>query len=228
MTLDGMFESFKKYGFVFDDEKYHIGEISPVTHLQKVAPNEWREPKFDAKGNHFELTSSGDVNFGEVTQEMADAMGTKVPAPIRYSSGDTEYGKKHLDEWHLQDLYAYGYDNSNDFVEDIAKNFDEIYQGKQEKDAQGNIKRNTFILTIKKSKAILYIELYKANGENYYSVNSGGIVGKNRYKKTKENNRLWNRPTTDSQAADALAGVNACPLYIRNETSKAALPSSLV
>ena len=241
MTLREQFESLKQYGYVCDNKtdangNEHSGENGQFvkkgggqTSSEKKEDNtetKNEDPKVDDKGYPFEKTSSGDVNFGEVTQEMADAMGTGVAAPIRFSSGNSDYGKKHLEEWHMQDIYAYNYDSSNEFVEDIAKNFDEIYQGKQEKDEAGNITRNTFILAIHKTNAVLYIELRKAEEEDYYSVNSGGIINTSRYAKTKEKNRIWNRPTTDSQVADTLAGVNACPLYVRNETSKAAAPTN--
>lgn len=239
MTLREQFESLKYNGFVCDNkvdangcehsgaDGQFVKKSGGQTSSEKEKDNtKTKEPKMDAEGHPFETTSSGDLNFGEVTQEMADKIGTGVAAPIRYSSGTNDYGKKHLEEWHLDDIHAYGYDSSNDFVEDIAQNFDEIYQGNQEKDEAGNITRNTFILTIKKSNAILYIELKKAEDEDYYSVNSGGIIDKRRYRKTKEKNRIWNRPITDSQVADTLAGVNACPLYVRNETSKTALPTN--
>lgn len=232
MTLTEQFISIKKYGYVLDNKTDANGMEHSGANGQFVEKGgsgesqKSKSPKKDDKGHEFETTSGGSLNFGNVTQEMADAMGTGVAAPIRFSSGDNDYGKKHLDEWHLTDIQAYGYDTSNDFVEDIAKNFDEIYQGKQEKDENGDVTRNTFILTIRKSNALLYIELKKADDEDYYSVGSGGIIDKRRYKKTKKENRLWNRPTTDSQVADTLAEVNACPLYVRNETSKAAMPSS--
>lgn len=238
MTLTEQFEHFKLYGYVCDaddlpprrwaDGKMHVkkGGDWRVVPEGKEKSKRTEDPKVDDKGYPFEKTSDGDMNFGEVTQEMADAMGTGVAAPIRYSSGNYDYGKKHLEEDHLYDIEAYGFKTSNDFVEYVAQNFDEIYQGNQETDETGNVTRNTFVLTIHKSNMILYIELRKTNDEDYYSVGSGGIVNTKRYSKTKEKNKIWNRPTTDSQVADALAGVHACPLYIRNMASKAALPTN--
>jgi len=45
MTIQSMFYSLKKYGFVQDGEKYKVGDISEKTGLEKVAEGEWREPK---------------------------------------------------------------------------------------------------------------------------------------------------------------------------------------
>ena len=230
MTLTEQFYSLKNYGYVHDaepgdishwesDDKDHRKQIDgswPV-----VGSGDDRIGK-DDKGYEFETTSSGSINFGKVTKEMADAMGTKVVAPIRYSSGNFEYGKKHLEENHLYDIEAYGFKSSNQFVEYVAQNFNEIYRG--QKYEENGKERQTYLLAIKNSKFTLYIELRKNDEEDYYSVGSGGIISHSKEKK--EKNRLWSRSTQDSQVADALAGVCACPLFIRNGASQAAMPSS--
>ena len=234
MTLREQFESLKQNGYISDsddlpprrwgDGKLHEkkgGKWHEVSEGNEKS-EEKKEPKVDDKGHPFEVASNGSINFGEVTQKMADAMGTGVAAPIRYSSGDFEYGKKHLEENHKNDIFAYGFDTSNDFVEYVAQNFDEIYKGKTYKE-KGK-ERKTWLLAIKDTKFTLYIELRKLEEDDYYSVGSGGIISHAKEKTDK--NRRWSRSTRDSQVADALAGVCACPLFIRNETSEAAMPSS--
>ena len=193
MTLGALFLQ-AKYGYILDNKtdangvehgnngqfvsKGGNGGESKKTRKKDTSTAKAKEKRLDAKGNAFELTSSGKIDFGYITKQMAAAMGTNKAAPIRYSSGNLWYGKKHLEENHGDDLLGY-FETSNDFVELMANNFDEIYQGSQEFDEQGNLKRNTFILTIgNEKKGILYIELYKNADEDYYSVNSGGMLTK--------------------------------------------------
>ena len=128
----------------------------------------------DIEGRPFEKTASGSLYFGEITQEMADKMGTGEAAPIKLSEGNSEYGKKHIEENHWFELMS-RYDNVNDFVEDIAQNFNVIYQGNVETDENGKITRSTYVLGRKEANGILYIELIKDTDNLYYSVNSGGF-----------------------------------------------------
>ena len=186
---------------------------------------EKKTERLDAEGNRFELTSSGKLDFGYITKQMATAMGTNKAAPIRYSSGNSWYGKKHLEENHGDDLLGY-FESSNDFVETMANNFDEIYQGSQEFDEQGKVKRNTFILTIGNAKkGILYIELYKNADDDYYSVNSGGMLTKSRIKQINPKNRLWRRRTQDAQTVNSSAGDLTYIADVHRYVSKVSMPT---
>ena len=198
---------------------------SKKTRKKDTSTAKAKEKRLDAEGNAFELTSSGKIDFGYITKQMAAAMGTNKAAPIRYSSGNLWYGKKHLEENHGDDILGY-FETSNDFVEAIAANFDEIYQGSQEIDEQGNIKRNTFILTIGNAKkGILYIELYKNADDDYYSVNSGGMLTKNRIKQINPKNRLWRRRTQDAQTVNSSAGGLTYTADVHRHISKVSLPT---
>lgn len=164
-------------GLVIDTREE--GSISPDGTKKKVGkeweyiPAEKQETsKTDAEGRNFVTTPSGSLIFGEITKEMAEKMGT-VAAPIKLSEGNHDYGKKHIEERHWYELMSM-YDSVEEFVEDIAKTFTDVYESKVVKNNKGEIIRKTFILTRKNKYGILYIELKYSEKEPYYSVNSGG------------------------------------------------------
>lgn len=176
-------------GLVIDTREE--GSISPDGTKKKVGkeweyiPAEKQETsKTDAEGRNFVTTPSGSLIFGEITKEIAEKMGT-IQAPIKLSEGNYEYGKKHIKDKHWYELMS-RYDSVEEFVEDIAKNYTEIYKG--------NIERETFILARKTQKGLLYIELKYTGEQPYYSVNSGGW-----YKTSKKNKKVWSHSTRTNQ-----------------------------
>lgn len=152
-------------------------------HWEYIPKGEQETSRIDAEGRKFVTTPSGSLIFGNITEETARKMGTNVAAPIKLSEGNYEYGKKHLETWHWNELMS-RYDSVEEFVEDIAKNFTDVYKSKEIKNEKGEITRSTFILARKTYSGILYIELKYTNDEPYYSVNSGGWY-KPKKKKTK-------------------------------------------
>ena len=173
-------------------------------HWDYVPADQRANAETDVEGRPFETTSTGSMFFGEITQEMAEKMGTNVAAPIKLSEGNLDYGKKHIEKFHWHELMPY-YEDVNEFVEDVAQHFTAIYQGEQEKDKNGKVIRNTFILAKRYQNGTIYIELYEKDGSPYYSVNSGGYwpaprppkvkKNKNGNKEEKQKNEMvWCRP----------------------------------
>ena len=221
MTIGGMFESLKRCGYIAD-RKYETGDISEKTGLQKQPDGSWRVPK-DKLEKPFETNSNGNVDFGIITSEQAEAMGTDTEAPIRLSLGDEKYGKLHISDKHRKELEQHGYKNVNDFVEDITSNFTQILQGNK------TATRNTFLLVKKTSRGTLFIELEKTDNGNYYGVNSGGIFSQKYLEKHKP---LWSATRSTDTASEldgsvSIRQTNDCSGYLTERTASKGLYTSL-
>lgn len=202
MTIQAIFDSVKKYGYV-TDRRYEVGEISEKTGLQKQSDGSWKTPK-DKLGKTFETNSKGNVDFGAITAEQAEAMGTGTEAPIRLSLGDEKYGKLHISDKHKKELEQHGYKDVNDFVEDITSSFTQILQGNK------TATRNTFLLVKKTSRGALFIELEKTDKGNYYGVNSGGIFSQRYLEKHRP---LWSATHSTDTASELDGSVSIKQTY---------------
>ncbi|MDR2410135.1 MAG: hypothetical protein LBE13_18780, partial [Bacteroidales bacterium] len=153
-------------------------------------------------GIPFVKASNGTTVFGEINEEQAEAMGTKVAAPIKLSEGNSQYGEEHLSH-RLSQLNQNGYETVISFVEDISNNYDEIRTGNIYIDENGN-EKETFLLVKNGEKgSVLFVELSPNNG--YYDVNSGGVFN-NRYINKRE--LLWSGGTHQTQPSGETADVS--------------------
>ena len=126
----------------------------------------------DENGSPFVLNSKGSIDFGYITEEM-----NLPPAPIRIAegfAGPKGYGLKHIIEGHEKEIMNSGYQSVHDFIEDVAKNFTEIKEGRDGSFLleKGDLYHNTLFVALSKE------------GE-YWKVISGGIF-RVRYSKDKK------------------------------------------
>lgn len=123
-------------------------------------------------GKPFALSSDGTTTFGEVTAES----GLKA-APIKLSVGENGvdnngvnrgYGILHIEASHGKQIRAAGFSSIEEFVENVARNYDTIKEG-------GVVAGNqTYLLEVSDGhNNTLFVELSRDGG--YWNVNSAGI-----------------------------------------------------
>ena len=78
----------------------------------------------DENGSPFVLNSRGSIDFGYITEEM-----NLPPAPIRIAEGNENYGLRHMERNHFEQLQAYGFSSVAEFVEYVSDNFTIIKEG---------------------------------------------------------------------------------------------------
>ncbi|MBU2551998.1 MAG: hypothetical protein KKB20_26545, partial [Proteobacteria bacterium] len=107
----------------------------------------------------FVAASDGSADFGFIGEELARFLGVE-PGPIRvYRGRYRHFTKKQPDR--LDEIHRQGYVSGREFVEDVARNFNAVYQGT----------RGSFILVKRNGQGqMIYIELVKKEGEGFYSV----------------------------------------------------------
>ena len=133
----------------------------------------------DEKGNYFIQSSNGSADFGEIK----GVAGLK-DAPIRLSEGNMDYGRVHINDRHGQQIRNAGFNSVEEFVENVASNFNTIRKGT---DRLGN---KTYLLELTdEHNNTLYVELSQDGG--YWNVNSAGVFRRS-YSKNKE--VVWSRP----------------------------------
>lgn len=153
-------------------------------------------------GKPFIVSKDGSTIFGEITEE--DGL---TPAPIKLSEGENYvgedgknhgYGLLHIEAGHGDQIRKAGFASVEEFVEEVARNFDTIREGNMIADKQ------TYLLEVSdKHNNTLFIELSKDG--TYWNVNSAGIF-KTKYSKNKK--KVNSLPTVgDSTSTDAI-GVN--------------------
>ena len=123
----------------------------------------------DENGSPFVLNSRGSIDFGYITEEM-----NLPPAPIRIAEGNENYGLRHMEKNHSEQLHAYGFSSVAEFVEYVSDNFTIIKEGHS----------GSFLLEVCSEKNYtLFVSLSKT--EYYWKVISGGIF-RTRYSKYKK------------------------------------------
>ncbi|MBR1769242.1 MAG: hypothetical protein IJ748_02175 [Bacteroidales bacterium] len=151
----------------------------------------------DENGIPFVKASDGTTIFGEIKQETGLA-----PAPIRLSEGinyknNQGYGLKHIKAKHGEQILNAGYETVEEFIEDVAKNFDTIKKGNT------RATNETYLLEITdKYNHTLYIELSKDG--SYWNINSAGIFKKGYSKKKSV---VWTLPALSRSTNTDAAGV---------------------
>lgn len=150
--------------------------------------------EIDENGIPFVLAKDGNVSFGEIGTETG-----LTKAPILLSEGvitnpETKdgYGLKHIEARHGDQIRNAGYESVIDFIEEVAKNYETIREGR---DRDGN---KTYLLQLTdKHNNTLIVEL--SGDGTYWNVNTAGI-----FKTSYGANRtvVYNRHTTDNQPAE--------------------------
>lgn len=148
----------------------------------------------DENGRQFVLSSSGNVEFGEISEESG-----LPPAPILLSEGmitnkatNDGYGLVHIEARHGDQIRKAGYKSVVDFIEDVAQNYEVIKEGNAR---DGN---NTYLLQITdKHNNTLMVEL--SGDGTYWNINTAGIFKTSYGKNRKE---VYNRHTTAKQPAE--------------------------
>ena len=141
----------------------------------------------------FVLTSNGSIDFGEISSDIAKII-RRQAGKIRLRIGKQingekdNYGEAHINrESRLNQLNAIGYADARNAAEDIATNYDEIYEN-----GIGLLIRNS-------NNATAYICIEpnsKDSSEDFYDIKT--ITPSNdRYLKNKK--RLWKRPQPSKQ-----------------------------
>ena len=147
----------------------------------------------DENGRQFVLTSEGKLEFGELGAETG-----LPPAPIMLSEGiitnpktNDGYGLVHIEARHGEQIRNAGYSSVLDFIEEVAKHYEVIKEGKNR---NGN---QTYMLQLTdKHNNTLMVEM-SADG-NYWNINTAGIFKTSYGKNRKE---VYNRHTTAKQPA---------------------------
>ena len=146
----------------------------------------------DENGQPFVVSSDGTTTFGEITEDT----GLTV-APIKLSEGVADkkgngYGLRHIEARHGDQIRKAGFSSVEEFIEQVAKNYDVIKEGS---DRNGN-KTYRLLLTDKHNNTLM-IELSKDG--SYWNVNTAGVFKKSYGKDKKE---VYNRHTTVKQSAE--------------------------
>lgn len=126
-------------------------------------------------GNYV-LTSSGSKDFGEITPEVAKAI-KRESGKIRLETGFQEnghgYGEAHIERsGRIKQLKQNGFENARDYIEFVAKDYDEIYQGKD---------NNIVLVKTRNAVNVAFLSLRQNEKDKavYWTVESAFISRKN-------------------------------------------------
>lgn len=147
----------------------------------------------DENGRQFVLTSDGNVEFGKIGSDTG-----LTPAPILLSEGmitnpetNDGYGLVHIEARHGEQIRNASYESMLEFIEEVAKNYEVIREGKN-RDGQ-----QTYMLQLTdKHNNTLMVEL--SGDGTYWNINTAGIF-KTSY--GAKRNVVYNRHTTAKQSA---------------------------
>ena len=174
-----------------DSSDNRVAEASPKLSSVK---NEFGKP--------FVLSSKGSIDMGFIDK----ASGLKE-APIRLSEGEDivdedgkhhGYGLLHIAAEHEGEIRNASYNSVEEFVEDVASNYNTI--------REGNVVANnqTYLVELTdKHNNTLYVELSRDG--KYWNINSAGVFRKGYSKNKKE---VYSRPAIGSSSGTRTAGVN--------------------
>ena len=170
----------------------------------------------DENGQPFVVSSDGTTTFGEITEDT----GLTV-APIKLSEGVADekgngYGLRHIEARHGDQIRKAGFSSVEEFIEQVAKNYDVIKEGS---DRNGN-KTYRLLLTDKHNNTLM-IELSKDG--SYWNVNTAGVFKKSYGKDKKE---VYNRHTTVKQSAETVETSQADEHSGTQSTSRMNVPTT--
>ncbi len=150
----------------------------------------------DDNGRQFVLNSNGSIVFGEIGEDSG-----LTPAPILLSEGlitnpatNDGYGLVHIEARHGEQIRNAGYKNVVEFVEEVAKNYEVIREGKERNGL------HTYMLQLTdKHNNTLMVEL--SGDGTYWNINTAGIFKTSYGKNRKE---VYNRHTTAKQPTETV------------------------
>uniref|UniRef100_A0ABX1PQV5 PLxRFG domain-containing protein n=2 Tax=Aromatoleum anaerobium TaxID=182180 RepID=A0ABX1PQV5_9RHOO len=118
-----------------------------------------------AGATEFVPSPDGSIDFGEITSDMAQVM-RRQPGKIRLERGDDSYGERHIELRHGKDIRALGFRGAAEFVADIAKHIDQVWQ-------PGATSQLVAIHQVSNDR-VMFVELRQAQDESgdYYTVRS--------------------------------------------------------
>ena len=170
----------------------------------------------DENGQPFVVSSGGTTTFGEITEDTG-----LTAAPIKLSEGVADekgngYGLRHIEARHGDQIRKAGFSSVEEFIEQVAKNYDVIKEGS---DRNGN-KTYRLLLTDKHNNTLM-IELSKDG--SYWNVNTAGVFKKSYGKDKKE---VYNRHTTVKQSAETAETSQADEHSGTQSTSRMNVPTT--
>ena len=182
---------------------------------ERKAKEEERKER-DENGQPFVVSSDGTTTFGEITEDT----GLTV-APIKLSEGVADemgngYGLRHIEARHGDQIRKAGFSSVEEFIEQVAKNYDVIKEGS---DRNGN--KTYWLLLTDKHNNTLMIELSKDG--SYWNVNTAGVFKKSYGKDKKE---VYNRHTTVKQSAETAETSQADEHSGTQSTSRMNVPTT--
>ena len=190
-------------------------EAERKTEKERKTKEEERKER-DENGQPFVVSSDGTTTFGEITEDT----GLTV-APIKLSEGVADekgngYGLRHIEARHGDQIRKAGFSSVEEFIEQVAKNYDVIKEGS---DRNGN-KTYRLLLTDKHNNTLM-IELSKDG--SYWNVNTAGVFKKSYGKDKKE---VYNRHTTVKQSAETAETSQADEHSGTQSTSRMNVPTT--
>ncbi len=148
-----------------------IGSITPMSMGEFktwLKEGDTKKPFNETKvpfSEKFSRTSAGAIDFGIIGEDVAQSI-NKPSAPIRLEQGDGKYGLVHIENDKLNRIKKAGYPDVAAFVEDVAKNYNQIWE-------QPN---GRLMLVKRNGKAKLSIvELQQHEDGTYYGVTTAFI-----------------------------------------------------
>jgi hypothetical protein len=115
------------------------------------------------------LTRAGDKDFGEIAPDLAQKI-RRQPGKIRLRIGEQRedgsgHGEVHIERpIRMNQLKQNGYSNARDFVEEIARDYDAIYQG-----------RGAALLLTKQAKKLIVVKLTPSSDEDFYDIDTAYV-----------------------------------------------------
>ena len=196
------------------EEKARIEAERKAEEERKTKEEERKER--DENGQPFVVSSDGTTTFGEIAKDT----GLTV-APIKLSEGVADemgngYGLRHIEARHGDQIRKAGFSSVEEFIEQVAKNYDVIKEGS---DRNGN-KTYRLLLTDKHNNTLM-IELSKDG--SYWNVNTAGVFKKSYGKDKKE---VYNRHTTVKQSAETAETSQADEHSGTQSTSRMNVPTT--
>ena len=183
-----------------------------------TSPSYSLSDEIDENGRPFVKTSTGNIEFGFVESESG-----LTPAPILLSEGiitnpktNDGYGLVHIEARHGDQIRNAGYNSVTDFIEEVAKEYTVIREGKKREGQQ------TYLLQLTdKHNNTLMVEL--SSDGNYWNINTAGIFKMSYGKNGKV---VYNRYTTAKQTAESVEVSQESEQSGSTETPSISTPAS--
>lgn len=142
----------------------------------------------------FIRTPEGELDFGEITEDMARAAGRQA-GKIRLQQGDERFGLAHIEARHGEQIRSLGYDSVQQFVHAALERPDALWKP----DA------TTQLVVLEqggKGKAVfVQLQAAKDDAGDYYTVNTAFPVSDSYAQKKKGWKELWSREAVPAAAS---------------------------